>query len=383
MSTILEYLPIPVVVASIVLASIITYIYLQSKKDHPPQLFHGGSSLSQYVIQKMKILREPFRPFLIARNHHLQTLLPHLLPDAKFEFQRELVPLEDGGTIALDWGISGLEKLDTDSPIMIGLPGMTADANSMSHLLKLATQNGFRIVVFNKRGLGHSPLTSPKLQSVGDPHDLRYVVKIIRHRYPHSYFVAVGNSAGSAVLASYFGVYLKDPEISAGVFISPAYLVWEAFSGSMHWPYDYLLLRGLKAIVKEHSKMLSKVLDISTVMNAKTVNEFDEAVYCKIYGYRDLSEYWNNNEPMRNIGEVTVPMLCINSADDPVCVKEVIDFNVVNKSRQCMIAYTERGGHCGFSEGCCMESWSYKVAVQYCLTVIQYLNRNNNTYHGK
>ncbi len=130
--------------------------------------------------------------------------------------------MEDDGTITLEWGVPGLEKLNRDSPIMIGVPGLTSDANNVVDICQLGAQNGFRIVVFKKRGLGHSPLTSPKLQSFGDPHDLRYLVQFVRQRYPNSHIVAVGSSAGCGVLASYLAEYWKDLDISVCVlFCSP------------------------------------------------------------------------------------------------------------------------------------------------------------------
>ena len=44
---------------------------------------------------------------LRCRNRHIQTILPVILPKPKYEYRREYIPMEDGGQVALDWGVTG------------------------------------------------------------------------------------------------------------------------------------------------------------------------------------------------------------------------------------------------------------------------------------
>ena len=53
---------------------------------------------------------------------------------------------------------------------------------------------GYRVLVMLKRGHGGTPLTTPKMQSFGDPHDLRHVVLLMRERYPDSRVACIGNT---------------------------------------------------------------------------------------------------------------------------------------------------------------------------------------------
>jgi abhydrolase domain-containing protein 1/3 len=66
---------------------------------------------------------------------------------------REVVPLRDGGELALDWLEQGLEP---KSPLVLVLPGLTGNSQAeyIKSLMRAAQQEGFRCVVLNNRGLG-------------------------------------------------------------------------------------------------------------------------------------------------------------------------------------------------------------------------------------
>lgn len=66
--------------------------------------------------------------------------------------------MEDGGQVALDWDYP--TKADENTPIILILPGLTGDSQA-SYVKKFVisgVDEGFRMVVFNYRGLGGIPL---------------------------------------------------------------------------------------------------------------------------------------------------------------------------------------------------------------------------------
>ena len=75
--------------------------------------------------------------------------------------------MKDGGTVALDWGSDGKTKIYKNSPVLIVVPTLTGDANGLRFLCKTGNEEGFRVVVFNKRGHGGNKLTTPRLQTFG------------------------------------------------------------------------------------------------------------------------------------------------------------------------------------------------------------------------
>jgi predicted alpha/beta-fold hydrolase len=65
---------------------------------------------------------------------------------------------------------------------------------------------------------------------------------------------------------------------------------------------------------------------------------------------------------------VTVPVLVINAADDPVCVADNVHrhLDAMQQLPRLTLALTRRGGHCGFFEGLLTgESWADRAIAEY------------------
>ena len=75
---------------------------------------------------------------------------------------------------------------------------------------------------------------------------------------------------------------------------------------------------------------------------------------------------------MRAIYNVSIPVLCINSMDDPVCVRQNVPFDFFKTHPKIMLATTEHGGHCGFLEYNSLENWAGKVSIDYLTAILEY-----------
>lgn len=84
-----------------------------------------------------------------------------------------------------------------------------------------AGDQGYRAVVFNKRGHGGCALETPRLQQFGDVSDLDLAIQHIHGMYPNAMKVGVGFSAGSGLLVSYLGETGKNSLLKAAVAVSP------------------------------------------------------------------------------------------------------------------------------------------------------------------
>ena len=362
------------------------YVYVTSffpGKDceESPTLYYKDSLLAKYILLKCTRLTQPFRPTYWAQNAHVQTILPAVLPRARVSFEREFLQMKDRGIVALDWTTTRIRRLRRYSPIVIFIPELTGDAYSMSNICLEGIRRGLRCVVFNKRGHGGSPITTQKLQSFGDPRDFREVVKYIRSRYPEAKLTAVGASAGSGLLLSYLGEYGSSTFLTAGVCISPAYDVPALFNSGDHvgqQPYHKMMLYNLKRIFSRHASALVKTADVDSVMKASTLAQYEESVQCKMHGFKSMDDYWEGNNPMRDVDDISVPVLCLNSKDDPICGEKNIPMDLFKLYPNFCLALTERGGHCGFLEGnSSPDSWADKVAIDYLKVVLEFASLHN------
>jgi len=303
----------------------------------------------------------------------MQTILSFLIPQPEVLFRRKYFQLRDDGVIALDWVIANsARRIHDRTSIVIVLPGLTGGPESVADICKEASRRGFRAVVFNKRGHGNSPLTTPKLQSFGDTSDLRQVLKYIRDLYKHAKISAIGVSSGSGLLVSYLGEYGSSTYLSTAVCISPGYSAKELYENGTNNLYQWGMLQGLKLLLANHSDALASVIDVDKALQSRNISEFEEKVYCKLYGFKDLDDYWEKNDPMREVDEIAIPVLCINSLDDPVCPSGIIPFDLFSVLPNFLLVTTEHGGHCGFFEGCQPESWANRLSIDYIEAVLQF-----------
>lgn len=335
------------------------------------KLHHMESRFNSYIINKCKMMSQPFTIPGWATNRHVQTVLAPIIQRKQLSFQREVVTLKDGGILTLDWAMKELGNRKKSDPVLLILPGLAGDRNGVSSLCKLSVERGYWTVVFNKRGYGNAAILTPKLQSFADPTDLKEAVEHIRRQFPDSYISASGSSAGSALLAAYLGTYGESADISAAVLNCPGYDPEALFRDHVRQPYNYVLLRSLKALVSQHKSILSRVVDMEEAMKSSSLIEFEEKLFCRIYGYSSMKEYWAHNDPTSNLANIAPPALCINSLDDPICVKENIPWDEFYEHDKSILLTTDKGGHCGFLQYPHLDSWADNVTLEFIAAVLE------------
>lgn len=72
--------------------------------------------------------------------------------------------------------------------------------------------------------------------------------------------------------------------------------------------------------LREHGEELAKIdgFDLQRALAATKHSELDEALVCSLYGYTDVAEYYRAIASKPFINGIAVPLLAIQSADDPL-----------------------------------------------------------------
>ncbi|KAK3737677.1 hypothetical protein RRG08_066364 [Elysia crispata] len=384
----LSLLPFPVCVA--VLGSLLLSLgvclrgFTAMAAPEVPKLYFRDSSLNTYIIDKCKMQGRTFSPSFWLRSRHLQTMLPIILPKPEVTFEREYLQMRDKGVVALDWVVLPQAKTKRRTMVLLVIPTLTGSACHVSAMCHAAATRGMRTVVFNRRGHGGALLTTPKLQSFGDPTDLRQVIKYIRLCWPKCPLAAVAYGTGCGLLMSYLGEFGSSALLTAGACVSPCWDAPERFlSSGPRGIYDLLLLLGLKTILYKHAPALGQVLDAGhALVSAWSFPEFDRTVYCQLYGHKDLDQFWEVNNPIRDVDDIEVPVLCVNSMDDPVarCSDEdsknsSIPYDLFQCYPNFLLATTRTGGHCGFLEGFPPKSWADELCLDHIEAVVEFTQK--------
>ncbi|NWW91636.1 ABH15 protein, partial [Rhynochetos jubatus] len=325
------------------------------------QLLCKPSALAQHLersLGRSTELRGGHWPW--PRWPRLQMLRQLLqVPEPEPALARELLQLPDTGLVALDW-LVGPRGAGTGgggpSSVLLLIPN--AAGKVTGGLLQLglrALERGFVSVIFNRRGHNSCPLTTPRLQPFGDPGDLREVVTYLRCRYPAAALLAVSEGSGSGVLLAYLGESGSSSRLAAAACISPIFRARDWFEGGMPWLYEWPLLLHLKQGLSRSVRSLGIGEGVSW-----------EPLVALGGWWGGWCARWRN-EPLRDVDETAVPVLCLCSADDPVRGPPArsLPLELFRSSPYFFLLLTPRGGHCGYPRGEAGGCWGHEAVLEY------------------
>lgn len=111
------------------------------------------------------------------------------------------------------------------------------------------------------------------------------------------------------------------------------------------------LAGSLCATVSKYDIFQDGKVDMTKVLQSKTIKEFDANFTSKQFGFKDVDSYYQAATLHNKLDMIKVPLLCLSAADDPFQPLDAIPIKAAEKSSHVAIVVTARGGHIGFLEG--------------------------------
>lgn len=308
--------------------------------------------------------REPGAAWWL-RGAHAQTTWARLARSRRLvTFEREVLTTPDGDELMLDHTPGPAE-----SPRLLLLHGLEGSAHSLhtQGIAFLARRAGWRVMALNFRSCARDPADirrrlsnrRPRLYHAGETQDFDLLVRLLRTREPRTRLVALGFSLGGNVLLKWLGETAATAAnfIDAAVTISVPYDL-EVAGRFLERPvgrfYVAHFMSRLKAKAFDLLKRFpeeTKHLDARQIDAARTLREFDASVTVPVHGFRDVDDYYTRSSSQRYLSQLTVPTLCISSADDPFYPAEALETARAAASPQVVLQTTSWGGHAGFVSG--------------------------------
>uniref|UniRef100_A0A3B1J2W5 Phospholipase ABHD3 n=1 Tax=Astyanax mexicanus TaxID=7994 RepID=A0A3B1J2W5_ASTMX len=357
--------PDPAPAAHLITASLFC---LWGREGQVPMLV-CGDGFRAFLQRHCPVVLEHFRPTPWCWGGRVQTLVRVFIRcSAKVTYRNELIRTKDGGQLSLDWvDNSNNAKYPQSStrPTVLFLPGLTGNSQQkyIRTAVQKATQHGYRCVVLNYRCFGGEELLTPRTFCAADTSDVETVVNHVKELYPQAPLLGAGVSLGGMLLLNYLARKGKESKMIAGLTMS---VVWNSMdsSESLEQPINKLIFNrhlasGLCVAVKKHRKILEKVIDMDYVLKARTIREFDERFTSVMFGYKTCADYYKDASPANRAHQITVPVLCLNAADDPFSPKHALPVGVIQRMPNVALLVTAHGGHIGFLEGLFPKSEGY------------------------
>ncbi|XP_062887324.1 protein ABHD15-like [Mobula hypostoma] len=354
-----------------------------------PKMICKPSALAKYLLKTcLTVSAGPQTRWIWRKFPHLQTVWNAIWPTGSaMQFTRDYLQLSDEGLVALDWAVTakgGRRRASSNSPAPIVLVIPNSFGKITRNIIQLcasALECGHRPVIFNRRCQNGCLLTTLKLQQFGDPSDLREAVRYIRYKHPNARLFTVSESTGAGLLLSYLGECGSSSYVTCAACISPIFRCQEWFETGPPWLYHWLLLLYQKTWLSRYTTVLGEIVDMDKLFATQTLKEFEEVLFCQTKkSSLCWDTYWEKNDPLRDVDEVAVPVLCICSEDDP-CRGEpdtTVPFELFETNPHFFLLLTKHGGHCGFLKSR-SSVWSHEVLLEYFKSVSEFFATEERT----
>ena len=274
-----------------------------------------------------------------------------------------------------------IEINDNNTPILLICPGMTGTINDpiVRNCAIEGLKSGYHVCVFQMRILSED-CGVDETQYFTHKEDINLALDKIRSNpnYGKAKIFAIGYSYGANNLLSYLGdIQSKCDEnnkkIVAAVSISNPFdmklcqrlCVYNIISCVV----SYLERKNSRKIRKslENCKNI-KGMDIEELVNCCDVKKFDEIFSAKLYGNKSADDYYRHISSCEKMENINVPVLCINSYDDPMTPKDVIAYDEVKINPNLFLIVTDRGSHMSFVSNekfYEFRQWHFKPAFEF------------------
>ncbi|MCI4383306.1 hypothetical protein PGIGA_G00024840 [Pangasianodon gigas] len=386
------------------LAAVATVLYIivrclnLKSPTAPPDITCQDTPLNRFLLKSCPLLtKEYIPPLLWGKSGHLQTALYGKLGRVSSPHPtglRKYLPMQDGATATFDLFEPLADHQSGADITMVICPGIGnhSEKHYIRTFVDYSQKQGYRCAVLNHLGaLPNIELTSPRMFTYGCTWEFAAMVGYIKKTYPQSQLIVVGFSLGGNIVCKFLGEnHANQERVLCCVSVCQGYSALRAQETFLQWDqcrrfYNFLMADNMKKIILSHRGSLfgggsPKMVDadLRRLYTATSLMQIDDNIMRKFHGHNSLKEYYEKESCVHYIHNVNVPLLLVNSADDPLVHQSLLTIprTLAEKKENVIFALTLHGGHLGFFEGAVLFpqplTWMDKVIVAYTNALCQW-----------
>ncbi len=296
---------------------------------------------------------------------HLQTIHPVLFRKVPLVTGRkERLELDDGDFLDLEWAGKDGERL---AIISHGLEGCSR-AKYVQGMAGALLRRGWDVLAWNYRGCGDQPNRLTTFYHSGKTEDLDLVIRHALSVHPAKEIDLIGFSLGGNLTLKYVGERGNGihPAIHRAVaFSAPCDLAScsAKLSERQNRIYMARFLKTLRAKVREKDSRFPGILNTDGLDAMRSFADFDDRFTAPLHGFKGADDYWKRSSSRQFLGDITIPTLLVNAANDPILGTACYPYEEAASSDSLFLETPSQGGHVGFGSGA--EYWSETRAAEF------------------
>lgn len=335
------------------------YIQLTSKT----KLYYTKNERNEKILSMCPELSKPnYKPHVLLPFAFQQMILseiPLLIADKPKVAFREQEVNKYG--VKLYWPyFSDFEEItDPSTPILFFCPGMTGDITDpyVVNICIEGLKNGYHVCVYQMRILSEN-FGVDESGRMNFCEDIELCLDSIKEAYPNAKIFGISGSFGANNLLYYLGeknkLYPKNKKkIEAAVSFSNPYnmeMCSRLCEGTIiSTLVTHLEQRNSRKIKESIDKCPNlSYMDTKELVNCEDPYLFDEIFNGRLHGYKTATEYYRGISAVKNLIDIDVPVLCINSTDDPITPYQAIAYDDIRLNPNIFLIVTDKGAHMAF-----------------------------------
>jgi len=305
----------------------------------------------------------------------------------EIDFQRRWIPLPDEKeAVILDVAFPSNNVIESNKRVYLVLHGINGDSHEgyVADFVDRQVRQGNIVAVMVTRGLGDSPILGDNILHFARTKDVEAAARALKTAIREVsddgglLLSGVGYSMGAITLANYVATSGAQCDLDAAVTISGALDTTQQVkflrSASLWQPFITKALRDtlLSSFGNKIRSRLSQQ-QLQESIKAATLVDFDRTFFVPYHDFESLEDYYSRLGAMGDfvsydnpgrIANVSIPLLCVHSLDDPVGYWGVYrdPESVVHLGKgNTVLLFTKRGGHVGWPLGMnpSIEAWKW------------------------
>lgn len=303
-------------------------------------------------------------PSIMHRNRHISTVYAALFK--KFDvpgYTREKHELNDGDFINIDFMLNDSKKAVILCHGLEGDSRRTYNNSCAAYFL----QKDFSVFAWNNRTCGGEMNRLPRLYHHGAVDDLDEVVGfVLKKGFEEVYLI--GYSMGGVQLLNYLAWTKIDSRLKAAVSISvPTHIATSAAVLKQGFNRVYLknFTIDIKKKLKYKAAQFPDFINRDQIDKITSFDEVDEYFTAPLHGFASKDAYYEKVSPEFYLKDITIPVLIVNSLDDPFLGERCYPRAIAQNSDYVYLETPKYGGHCAFPLRNSMYSYAEQRAYDF------------------
>ena len=208
------------------------------------------------------------------------------------------------------------------------------------------------VVSWNFRGCSGESNRLCRSYHSGATEDLAAVVTHALSRGGYDRAALVGFSLGGNLTLKYACELAGNPGLICGAAGVSVPCDLQAAAEQMEGPecsfYMRRFLRDMGDKMRVKARQVPGRLNLSGLTGMTTFRQFDDAFTAPLHGFRDAQDYWDQCSCGPRLGQIRIPTILVNAADDPFLAPACFPSTIAAASPWLHLSAPPHGGHVGF-----------------------------------